>query len=206
VLELDIVNLYEKEIMKSFSINEIARALNKAYPNIHAKVTDMISRDIFTKQVVGRSNLCTINLDNEEAKALLFLNKASNPKYKKARSSPELKTIIERIKKLSEEKRIISVLVHEEKNKGKEIIVIIDEKENEKEIKKNIRQELGILNLSLFSKKLFLQNCLNNSSLLLNNDLIFGYENFYSILAENFVVLKANYDRQNSLNKEEVSK
>lgn len=190
--------------MKSFSINEIARALKKAYPNIHAKVNSMIERGIFTKQTVGRSNLCTINLESEEARALLFLNKASNPSHKKTRSTPEIKTIIDRVKKIGIKKTVVSALIHKNKSNlsmnnhsSEEVIVIVDEKEDQKKI----RGELGLLNLLLLTKNDFLQHCLERPSLLLNNNLFYGYENFYSILSENFDVLKASYERKiNSTN------
>ena len=73
-LEQDIVALYNRDLTASLSINEIARSLKKTYPYIYKKVNSLIQKEILKRTVIGRSHVCTINLQSELAILLLSIN------------------------------------------------------------------------------------------------------------------------------------
>jgi hypothetical protein len=70
-LEQEIIGLYDSNLVNLFSINQIARSLKKTYPFINKKVTELLDSSILRKTVVGKSYLCSLNLDNELTAILL---------------------------------------------------------------------------------------------------------------------------------------
>lgn len=71
--DLDIIGLFLKDISISYSINQIAQELKKPYPFMHQKITDLLKSGILKKTIIGRSHLCSLNLSNEQALALIIL-------------------------------------------------------------------------------------------------------------------------------------
>ncbi len=80
ILEQEIIEIYSTNISSSYSINQIATKLGKKYPYINKKVTLLLKNQIFKKIVVGRSHLCSLNLDNDETIYLLILNEIQKKK------------------------------------------------------------------------------------------------------------------------------
>ena len=73
-LELDIIRIFNRDITALLSINQIAHKLKKAYPHINAKVNDLINEGILNKRQIGRSYLCSVNLDNDKCVELARAN------------------------------------------------------------------------------------------------------------------------------------
>ncbi|MBU1975033.1 MAG: hypothetical protein KKG59_01375 [Nanoarchaeota archaeon] len=73
-LEQEIIGLYNADMTAAYSINEIATRLKKKYPYINKKVSRLIEKKVLNKTVIGRSYLCSINLDCDEAILLLSYN------------------------------------------------------------------------------------------------------------------------------------
>jgi hypothetical protein len=94
-LESEILRLYADNLVNLFSINQIAKKLSRKYPYINKKVGMLISSGILKKIVVGRSHLCSLNLDNP--KTVLALAMAELELQK---SIPELRRIKQGIAKL----------------------------------------------------------------------------------------------------------
>ncbi len=72
-LKLKIINLLAKNSEKKFTINEIAKNLNEYYSYVHRKVNMLIKDGVILKDEVGKSYLCSLNLKNEKALALIQL-------------------------------------------------------------------------------------------------------------------------------------
>lgn len=68
---LQVVKLYSKNYVDLLSINEIAKRIGKKYPYVHKKVHEMIESGILNMTQLGRSYLCSINLENEVARGML---------------------------------------------------------------------------------------------------------------------------------------
>jgi DNA-binding Lrp family transcriptional regulator len=100
-LEQEIIGLYNADIGGAYSINEIARRLNRAYPYIHKKVSELLAQGILTEVTIGKSHLCSVNLANDDAILLLSLNESSKKKeaFKK---DLHLKTLIHNLEETND--------------------------------------------------------------------------------------------------------
>ncbi|OGI14776.1 hypothetical protein A3K63_02785 [Candidatus Micrarchaeota archaeon RBG_16_49_10] len=72
-LDLKIIDFLAKNPGKEFTINEVSRGLNEYYSQIHKAIDKQVKSGVITKKVVGKSHLCSLNLGNEKALALLQL-------------------------------------------------------------------------------------------------------------------------------------
>ncbi|MFH1174613.1 MAG: hypothetical protein V1725_05740 [archaeon] len=70
-IEQDIVHVFARDLTRSYSIHQLSKELHKQYPSIHRTATRMIREGILTKNVIGRSFLCSLNFHEPQA-ALLF--------------------------------------------------------------------------------------------------------------------------------------
>ena len=73
-LELKIVGLLAKNAERKFTINEIAKALKEYYSFVHRTVNKLAKDDVITKEMAGKSHLCSLNLRNEKTIALVNLS------------------------------------------------------------------------------------------------------------------------------------
>ncbi|NTV24509.1 MAG: hypothetical protein HGA85_09195 [Nanoarchaeota archaeon] len=95
-LELEIIDLFERDISQVFSINEIAKTLGKSYPSVNLKVSSLIDEEVITKNQVGRSYLCHVNLKNQKTIALLSLIQSSKLHESKLKTlEPEVQKLLE---------------------------------------------------------------------------------------------------------------
>ena len=72
-LEKEILGIFDRDIYSLLSINQISKKLHKAYPYINAKVNELIKEGVLNKSQIGRSYLCSLNLNSEKTIALLSL-------------------------------------------------------------------------------------------------------------------------------------
>ena len=87
-IELDIVRLFDSNLRGFYTINTIARKLNKAYPFIHRKVHALIKLGVLHSVQVGKSHCCTINLKSR--RAVLYLTELELEKRAKLPSSVQV--------------------------------------------------------------------------------------------------------------------
>jgi len=77
-LDLAILELFLRNTYLSLSINQIAIRLGKTYPNINKKVNELLEEGILNKIVIGRSHLCSLNLENPKTRLLLGILELKN--------------------------------------------------------------------------------------------------------------------------------
>ena len=173
-LELRIIELFNRDITLLLSINQIAKKLNKAYPHINTKVNQLIKEEIFNKVQVGRSYLCSINLDNTKAVALLVLNDA----IKKESFLKKLnKEFSDELNKISKEFKIYTIFLSKKK-----IYFVLDHI-HDKEAIKIISKELKRFDLMFFSKSQFQEQIIHDKKLL-DKTILYASQKYYELLNE----------------------
>ncbi|PLW79784.1 hypothetical protein C0585_05890 [Candidatus Woesearchaeota archaeon] len=95
LLDQKIIQVFNKDLTKFYSINSIAKKLNKAYPHINQKVNALIDEGIIKKQVFGKSYICSMNLESDLAIAYLTIDEIQN---KQKNTKTLSKKIIDNIK------------------------------------------------------------------------------------------------------------
>jgi hypothetical protein len=177
-MELNIVKLYDSNIKAIYSINQISKKLNKAYPYVNKKVSSMIDEKILNKVVIGKSYLCSLNLKNEKTTVMLTLNEIN----KKKKLEQDLKSLIKEciidMKKKINVSSVIYVGDPEEK-----LIFVLNSAKDEPYAKKAAE--------SLPLKKMFITNGLlkkmiidENTGVFKNKILLYGYEKYFETLFE----------------------
>lgn len=73
-LELKIVDLLAKDVEKKSTINNIAKTLGEFYSLVHRTVDKLCKEGVIVKTKVGKSYICSLNLDNEKTFTLLTLS------------------------------------------------------------------------------------------------------------------------------------
>jgi hypothetical protein len=77
-LEQSIISVFQNAPDKTYSINELAKILNKAYPYINHKTRFFLREKILKKLDIGRSYQCYLNLKNEKTLVYLKINEVNN--------------------------------------------------------------------------------------------------------------------------------
>lgn len=93
-LELNIINLLEKNMEKEFTINEIANRLDEHYSLVNRVISRLMKEEVITGKKVGRAIVCSINPKSEKAKALMHLNEVVRTEEFYSRNR-EIKIIME---------------------------------------------------------------------------------------------------------------
>ena len=72
-VDRDVLELFSQNVVASYSINQIAKKLNKSYPYVNKRVSALLDDGILQKRVVGSAHLCSLNFFNDSCIALLSL-------------------------------------------------------------------------------------------------------------------------------------
>ncbi|MFH1916377.1 MAG: hypothetical protein ABIJ21_03875 [Nanoarchaeota archaeon] len=167
-LELDIVGLFNDDVGASYSINEIARRLNKKYPYIHKKVTSFLKDGILQETIIGRSHLCSINLENDEAILLLSLN-AAKRKSESLKKDARVRQILAHLIDVGEEKGAVAII-----QRGENILFIADGK----------APFLDLKHVQVLSKDAYQKEVLANPGLQQTTVILYSFERYYSLMKE----------------------
>lgn len=73
-IELKIIDFLSRNMDRKFTINEIAKSTGEYYSFVHRTVSRLVKEGIIVIIKAGRAYLCTLNLENEKALALLQLS------------------------------------------------------------------------------------------------------------------------------------
>lgn len=175
-LEQEIIQLYDTNLVNLFSINEISKKLNKKYPYINKKVTSLIEEGILNKIVVGRSYLCSLNLQNDKTIILLSLNEIN--KRCKAKM-PEIETFVS---KNNIQFSIISVVKSDDST-----IFIVNDLKVRMMIQRAFEDAI-VVNKDEFTSLLF-----EDPEIFRKHVVVYGHQNFFEMIRGCISELKNEY-------------
>ncbi|MBN2458351.1 hypothetical protein JXB31_04440 [Candidatus Woesearchaeota archaeon] len=164
-LEQDIVHLYDSNLVNLFSINQISQKLGKRYPYINKKVSMMLKSGIMNRIVVGRSHLCSLNLDNYRTLLLLSMNELNK---KKPAVAGEVMAFAE---KNSLSTTLLSVVYY--KNT---LLFVVDDLRDRRTIQRSFPKAVVV------DKPALLDMLSTDSELFRNHKVLYGFENFFTLL------------------------
>jgi len=72
--ELNIMNLFRKDIFLKKTIREISIILKKDYPNTYNAITELEKEGFLKIEKIGKSKLCSVNLSQKTISLLSFLD------------------------------------------------------------------------------------------------------------------------------------
>lgn len=164
-LEKQIIQLYDTNLVNLFSINQISKNLKKKYPYINKKVSGLINKGIIKKTIVGRSYLCSLNLENPKTLILLALNEMEKKKPANAEE------IIKYVELNNLTLTILSVI--ESKNR---LLFVVNDIKDRRPIQRQF------INSEVIDKQGLLDMLSDNKELFTSHTIIYGYENFFGLL------------------------
>jgi hypothetical protein len=190
-LEQEIIDLYSDNPSSLFSINQIATKLGKKYPYINKKVTILVKNNIFKKTIVGRSHLCSLNLQNDETIYLLILNEIKRKKQTFEAASQKATKILSYSSKIAKASGANLVLKIKD-----EIFFVVDKKEEVLPLEKSIiPQMLQDLSPVVIDRAEFLSRLKKDPKLQEDKIIMLGFEKYYDYIREIEDELKIKYSR-----------
>lgn len=178
-LALDIIALYDSNLLNLFSINEISKRLGKKYPYVNKKVTSLIEEGILQKITIGRSHLCSLNLENEKTILLLSLNEMN-------KHAPDKKKVKEFIRRYNLGFTVYSVVKYEDK-----LVFILNNLRERRKIENHFDNAIAL------DESEFLDMMAEDSSLFSNHIVLYGYERFFELITNAREELKRVYSPVN---------
>jgi hypothetical protein len=178
-LEQAIIGIFQDDLSKVLSINEIARRLHKAYPYVHKKTSFFISENILKKTHIGNSFQCSLNLHEEKTRLFMKINEINkrDASIKKDDTLLRIKKEIEGDIAAIPGLRVDTVIMH-----GNDIFYVLEDMEHSSIIQQ--KNKLEKHNLIFFNKETFLQYFLNNSHLMKNHVILYGIDSYLEITSE----------------------
>lgn len=175
-LEQEIIGLYNEDITALYSINEIAKKLDKAYPYINKKVNSLIKSKILKKTEIGRSYLCTVNLENDEAVWLLVLNEIQARK-KVIRKEKKITRVLDFIHEARQ-----AIPIHLALKTNNHLVFVVETEEDKKILRKS--KTLKEYKTEAHTKAEFLELLLKDKTILQDHSILHGYEKYYQYIRE----------------------
>ena len=166
-LEQSIISLYSTDLKAGYTILQISKLLNKAYPYINKKLNEFIASGIITKQNVGKSYLCHLNLASSQAIILLSIAEIRKLEEKSTQEH-ELEAVLSELKLIRKEFGILCAY-----ETAKEILLIGDPK-----LQNDIASKAPLLHSKKFrviSQKDFSAKAIQ---------VLLGFENYYNLAGE----------------------
>lgn len=109
-LELRIVDFLARNLEKSFTINEIAKALGQYYSFVNKVVGRLADEKVIKITKAGKSHLCSLDLNSEKTFALLPLAEIEKKEHF-LKENKKLKLILEDFTNMLKEKNCIITIV-----------------------------------------------------------------------------------------------
>lgn len=92
-LVLALLGEFASDMREPRTINQLALSSGKAYANVHACATALLQENILTKETIGHSHRCLLNLSND--KTLLYLSLLQTVKRDELlRNDPSLRNLL----------------------------------------------------------------------------------------------------------------
>ena len=69
-----IVNLFCRDLTRELTIRQISKLIKKSYAHTNQEVWELINKGVINKKDIGKSILCSLNINNDLTKSLLVFN------------------------------------------------------------------------------------------------------------------------------------
>lgn len=116
---MKIVDFLARNMDEKFTINKVAKAVGEHYSLVHRTINKLVNEKVVIRTKVGKSYLCSLNLENEKSLTLIQLSEIEkrNEFYEK---NKKLKLILEDFVNSvkSQSKNIISIVLFGSHAKG----------------------------------------------------------------------------------------
>jgi len=76
--QIQLLNLFKKNIFFSATIREISITIKKDYPTVYNAIKELSHKKIFTVKRIGGSKICELSLSSETISILSFLDDSKN--------------------------------------------------------------------------------------------------------------------------------
>lgn len=194
--ELDIINIFRKDLSRKETIRSIMRLISKlSYTWTFNAVKKMISKDILLHEKKGKSVICSINLNSLDS--IYYLSLLDHLEAADSRHVPckQIKGLIEEIP-AAYFSFIVTGSYAERKNTQKsdlDVCVIVEDGVNKKHVENYLSNKGDLMiprvHAFVFTKSEFIQMLLdkkeNYGKMLYDKRLIyFGAENYYFMIRE----------------------
>jgi len=176
-LEMDIIGLYDDNLVNLFSINQIATKLGKKYPYINKKVTELLNQRILNKTVVGKSYLCSLNMENEKTLLMLCMMEL----YKKQRVAG-LSKILQFV-----EHNKLQITIHCVLRYNGKLLFVVEDIKDRRKIERQFRD------CAVVSQQEFLDMLDEEEKLYRKHIVLYGAERFYELVRLELDELKRLY-------------
>jgi len=174
---MDIIGLYDSNLVNLFSINQIAGKLGKKYPYINKKVTGLLKSNILKKTVVGKSYLCSLNFENEKTILMLCMRQ-----YMKKKKVSEAEQVLDFV-----EKNSLNITIHSVLKYNGSLLFVVDNIRDRRKI------ERAFAHARVVGKQEFLDLLDEEEKLFRNHTVIYGAERFFELLKLELDELKRLY-------------
>ncbi len=71
---IEIIELFKKNLFLNKTIRELALLLKKDYPTVYNSVKELSNKEIIKIKVVGKSKVCELNLNRKSISILSYLD------------------------------------------------------------------------------------------------------------------------------------
>ena len=88
---VSIIRLFCRDLTKELTIRQVSKLLKKSYAYTNKEVWNLIKKEVLNKKEIGKSVVCSINLNNELTRTLLAFNSALEKQAFKGKINIELK-------------------------------------------------------------------------------------------------------------------
>ena len=168
-VDIEIVEVFSKNLVAFYSINQIAKLLKKTYPYVNKRVSYLVDESILKKSVLGSSHLCSLNLANDKCIVLLSLVEIEK-RDKFLKRNSKLRKALELLKKEISKRTFHCVLLSKDK-----IIFVLEDP----------RFSIVIQGFksSVVGKEEFL-DLLLNSDVLQDHVIVYGFDRYFEFVKE----------------------
>lgn len=158
---------------EAFNISDLARATKAAYPHIHAAVRQLVDEEVLVKRRFGRSDYCTVNLDNPLTRALLAaaLHQASPQFF----SQPNIRNLQRELALLATSEPRLLAALHTKQG----ILLLV----TERAAIKSVLKKTGLTHLTFATPTELRQDSRDRHGLFAGTTPLLGYERFLLELA-----------------------
>ena len=195
-----LLELFDRNFNSELTINQISKKINFDYAYANREINKLIKSDIVSKKTVGNSNLCSLNLKNDESISLIFDYETGKKSafYKKHKV---LKAFFLDFLDKAKKENIHSLIVFGSYAKNTEtsksdldILIILENKNQSDQIHKLINNAFKLstleINPIIIDRKDFIEMLMNKTELNIGKEawkhhiILYGIERFWELALE----------------------